>query len=66
MEKIIIDNNIKVVFSEPQLNDRIVNFLSEELNVKVQVLDPIGGSEGLTKYLSLMQYDYEKILNSFN
>jgi len=66
VEKIIIDNNIKVVFSEPQLNDRIVNFLSEELNVKVQVLDPIGGSEGLTKYLSLMQYDYEKILNSFN
>jgi zinc transport system substrate-binding protein len=66
VEKIIMDNNIKVVFSEPQLNDRVVNFLAEELNIRVQILNPIGGSEELKEYLSLMQYNYEKILNSFN
>ena len=66
IEEIIRENDIKVVFSEPQLNDRIVLFLSDEMDIKVQILDPIGGSEERMGYLSLMQYNYEKILNSFN
>ncbi|MCL5985256.1 MAG: metal ABC transporter substrate-binding protein [Actinobacteria bacterium] len=66
VEKIIRDNNIKVVFSEPQLNDRIVNFLAEELKINVEILDPEGANKELKEYLSLMQYNYEKILNSFN
>lgn len=50
---------IKAVFSEPQLSAKAATAIAEEANVRVLMLDPLGGEgiHGRDSYLNLMRYN---------
>jgi len=50
---------IKAVFSEPQLSAKAATAIAEEANVRVLMLDPLGGEgiPGRDSYLDLMRYN---------
>ncbi|TRW28679.1 ABC transporter substrate-binding protein [Criibacterium bergeronii] len=66
----IKDNNIKTIFQETLSSSKTVDSISKETGATVDVLDPL---EGLTKeaedagedYLSIMNKNLDKIVNSF-
>jgi len=56
--KLIRDQKIKVIVSEPQLNPNIPKALSQEHGTRVVILSPLPGAlPGTEDYLSLMQYN---------
>lgn len=57
LNKIIKDNNIKVIFSEPQLSNETIKPFVNDLGLKLYVLDPIGGVEGRNSYVEMMKYN---------
>lgn len=50
---------IKAVFAEPQLSAKAARAIAEEANVRVLILDPLGGEgiPGRDSYLGLMRYN---------
>ena len=56
---LIRNHNIRAVFAEPQLNSRVAEVIAREANVKVLLLDPMGGSKlkGRNTYIDLMKYN---------
>jgi len=51
------ENNIKTIFSEPQLsNQALIPFL-RDLNMELAILDPIGGLEERDSYINMMKYN---------
>ncbi|MEE8553415.1 MAG: metal ABC transporter substrate-binding protein [Desulfobacterales bacterium] len=56
---LIKKHRIRAVFAEPQLNPRAAKVIAREANVKVLLLDPLGGSEikRRSTYLDLMKYN---------
>lgn len=57
----IEEYNIETLFKEPQLPDTIVDALSNDYNVDVLTIDPLGGAEGRNSYIELMRYNAEQI-----
>lgn len=65
--KIIEREGVKAVFAEPQLSSALAEQIAEESNIKVLLLDPLGG-EGLIErdnYLSLMRYNLQVFKEGF-
>jgi zinc transport system substrate-binding protein len=56
-----VNNNIKALFSEPQLAKDVVSSVAKDLNMDLYVLDPLGGIEGRNSYIRLMDYNIETI-----
>lgn len=56
---LIKQHDIRAVFAEPQLNPKVAEVIAKEANVKVLLLDPIGGPDikGRDSYFNLMQYN---------
>jgi len=44
IKQLIASNNVGCVFFEPQFSARLVNALSDESNVKIGILDPLGAA----------------------
>jgi len=61
LQHVITDNNIKIIYTEPQLSDASIKSLAVDLNVKLKILDPQGGVEGRNSYLELMRYNVEQV-----
>lgn len=63
--KRIVENigksGIRAVFSEPQLSAKVASAIAEEANIRVLVLDPLGGENipGRDSYLDLMRYNLD-------
>lgn len=56
--KRIRDKQIRVIVSEPQLNQKIPQVLARETNARVVVLTPLpGGIPGIQTYLDMLRYD---------
>ncbi|MCH6556786.1 MAG: zinc ABC transporter substrate-binding protein [Nitrospirae bacterium] len=56
--KRIRDKQIRVIISEPQLNQKIPQVLARETNARVVVLTPLpGGIPGTQTYLDMLRYD---------
>ncbi len=52
------DKRIRVIVSEPQLNQKIPQVLARETNARVVVLTPLpGGIPGIQTYLDMLRYD---------
>jgi zinc transport system substrate-binding protein len=51
--------HIRAVFAEPQLNPRAAEIIAREAEVKVLLLDPLGGPDlkGRSTYIDLMKYN---------
>ncbi|MBA3018716.1 MAG: zinc ABC transporter substrate-binding protein [Desulfobacteraceae bacterium] len=56
---LIKQHNIRAVFAEPQLNPKVAEVIAREANVKVLLLDPMGGQDikGRDTYFDLMKYN---------
>jgi ABC-type Zn uptake system ZnuABC Zn-binding protein ZnuA len=54
---------IRTIFSEPQLSDQSLRPFTQDLNLRIAVLDPEGGSHGMG-YIELMRYNADTIANT--
>ncbi len=61
LQKTIDQYDIKTVFIEPQLSADVVNFLTQDMDLEVKILDPLGGTEETETYLKLMAYNFEQL-----
>ena len=59
----IQDHGIRAVFAEPQFNPSAASVLASEANVRVLILDPLGGPDlpGRDSYIGLMEYNLKMI-----
>ncbi|MBU0570063.1 metal ABC transporter substrate-binding protein [Patescibacteria group bacterium] len=57
-------NNVKVIFTEPQFSPEPLRPIAQDLNVKISVLDPLGGLENRETYEALMLYNVNQIVNA--
>jgi len=64
IEDIIKNENIKVLFIEPQLSSSVVDGIVSDTGVKVFTLDPLGGTPDRDSYLKLMNYNLNTILEA--
>jgi ABC-type Zn uptake system ZnuABC Zn-binding protein ZnuA len=63
--RIIRDEHVKVVVSEPQLSPRLPRVLQEETGVRVVVLSPIPGVlTNAEDYYSMIEYDVESLVSA--
>ncbi len=47
----------KAIFSEPQLPDKNAKILAQETGVSLYILDPVGGTNNISKYSDLILYN---------
>lgn len=66
LNKIVKDNNVKVIFSEPQLSNETIKPFVNDLGLKLYVLDPIGGVEGRNSYVEMMKYNAQTFKEALN
>lgn len=63
--KLIKKEGIKVVVSEPQLNQKIPQILAEETDVKIISLSPLTGAmPGTEHYVDLIRYNTEALVSA--
>src|SRR5713101_5807981 len=63
LARLIKANKIKVIVSEPQLNQKIVEALAGETGARVVVLSPLPGTiQGTASYLSLLEYNVSQLI----
>jgi zinc/manganese transport system substrate-binding protein/zinc transport system substrate-binding protein/manganese/iron transport system substrate-binding protein len=63
LTRLVKANKIKVIVSEPQLNQKIVQALAEETGARVVVLSPLPGTiKGTDSYLSLLEYNVSQLI----
>lgn len=64
LEEIIKENNIKVIFTEPQLSTDPIKPFLDDFGVEISVLDPLGGTHENDTYLSVMRNNVAVLKNS--
>jgi ABC-type Zn uptake system ZnuABC Zn-binding protein ZnuA len=52
-------HRIQSIFAEPQLNPKVAEVIAKEANVRMLILDPMGGPKlpGRSSYIDLMNYN---------
>jgi zinc transport system substrate-binding protein len=53
--------HIRILFTEPQLSTGVVQSFAKDSGVGIAELDPLGGVEGRTTYLELMEFNADSI-----
>ena len=61
LQTIIKKNNIKALFVEPQLSKEAINTFANDLKVKVDILDPLGGIGERDSYISMIDFNISNI-----
>ena len=64
VKSIVEENEIKVLFKEPQLSDSVISALASDLGVTIYTLDPVGGMEGRDSYEKLIEYNVNTIIEA--
>ena len=56
---LIKKHHIRAVFAEPQLNPKVAEVIAKEADIRMLVLDPVGGPnlQGRSSYIDLMKYN---------
>ncbi|MCD6119407.1 zinc ABC transporter substrate-binding protein [bacterium] len=62
---IIRKNDVKAIFTEPQLQKSAAQVLSSETGLPVYELDPLGGIQGRIKYSDLIRYNADTLVAAF-
>jgi zinc transport system substrate-binding protein len=61
----IKENNVKVLFTEPQFSTEIVKQLAKDVGIRLKVLDPIGGTSAQTNsYINMMKSNADAIYDA--
>lgn len=66
VSKLIEDNNISVLFIEPQLAPDSARALAQNLVSGIAVLDPLGGVEDRESYFQLIDYNINTLVSALN
>lgn len=61
LQEKIKEHKISSLFVEPQLSQEALTTLSQDLKVKVGVLDPLGGVETRNSYIELLSYNVTNV-----
>lgn len=65
--KVIKENNVKVLFTEPQFSTEVIKQLAKDIGIKLEVLDPIGGTSPQTdSYISMIKSNANTIYNALS
>jgi len=64
LSKLAKENDIKVIFSEPQLSNQVLIPFLNDYNLALAILDPIGGLVDRNSYINLMLYNGRTIYES--
>jgi len=64
LQNIIKKDNITALFVEPQLSKEAINTFANDLKVKVDVLDPLGGIDERNSYINMIDYNINNIYES--
>jgi zinc transport system substrate-binding protein len=64
VSNLIKDNNISVLFIEPQLAPDLARALAQNLVSDIAILDPLGGVEGRESYIELIDYSINTLVSS--
>lgn len=59
--KLVRENNIKSIFTEPQIATEAIGPFLKDNDLKLYTLDPIGGTNERDSYIKLMKYNAETI-----
>ncbi len=62
LQKIIQDEGVIAIFTEPQLSLVGINSFAEDNRVKIGELDPLGGIEGRDSYQELIDYNVQELV----
>ena len=66
IENLVKSGKAKVLFKEPQLSSDIVDAIKEDTGIKVETLDPLGGTKERNSYIKLITYDVGTIKQALN
>ena len=61
LQRKIKSEHVRIIFIEPQLSTAVLQTFAKDNNVRIAELDPLGGVEGRTTYLDLMEFDANSI-----
>lgn len=61
LANLIQENNIKVIFTEPQLSSDTIEPFVKDFDLQIFVLDPLGGVEDRNSYIDLMKYNVDTV-----
>ncbi len=59
--RLIRAHNLHVLFVEPQLPQRLLSSLADDLGITLKGLDPLGGSQGRDSYIAMMRFNANQI-----
>ena len=59
--RLIRAHNLHVLFVEPQLPQRPLASLADDLGITLKGLDPLGGSQGRDSYIAMMRFNANQI-----
>jgi ABC-type Zn uptake system ZnuABC Zn-binding protein ZnuA len=63
--KLIQNEKIRVIVSEPQLNPKVPKMLADETGAKVVILSPLPGAiRGTATYIEMIRYDAETLISA--
>lgn len=63
-ENAIRTHDLKIIFTEPQLASAALEQVAKDLNVRLDILDPVGGIAGRDSYRKLIEYNVSTIRNA--
>ncbi len=66
LKKLALDNNVKALFSEPQLSRNAAEVLASESDLLLFELDPLGGDKHRTSYIALIEFNVDVLLEAFS
>jgi len=64
LQNLISENNVKALFSEPQLSNEIIKPFADDTGLNVYILDPLGGINNRQSYIELIKYNVDTIYNA--
>lgn len=61
---LVEENDVKTIYSEPQLSPEVLRPFLEDMGLELAVLDPLGGTEGRLSYADLILHNARIIAQS--
>jgi len=65
LQQTIERQHIRIIFIEPQLSTGVLESFAKDNHVGIAQLDPLGGVEGRSTYLDLMEFNADAIRKAF-
>lgn len=64
LEEEVGEHNVSTLFMEPQLSAASIQAFANDHNLRIAVIDPLGGVEGRNSYIELMRYNIRQVVNA--